>query len=231
MRVLAAAAVFAAVSVVGYPAAPAVVAAPSTCATLSGVVDGSQTCQIRRTEAGYTLNISFPVDYPDQQAILDYVGQTRDGFVNVAKTPGPQVKPYELDTSATKFSSSTPPRSTQSIVFKTFQDVGGAHPQTFYKSFNWDMDAHKPITIDTLFSAGAQPFPVILPIVQSELSKQSGLPVLIPPGVGLDPNTYQNFALTNDSLIFFFGQGEILPESAGALQVTVPRASIDAMLG
>jgi hypothetical protein len=211
-------------------AVPSAVAAPSTCATLSGVVDASQTCQIKRTEAAYTLDISFPVDYPDQQAILDYVGQTRDGFVNVAKNPGPQVKPYELDTTATKYSSTTPLRSTDSIVFKTFQDVGGAHPVTFYKSFNWDQNAHKPIAIDTLFNPGAQPFPVILPIVQGELTRQTGFPVLIPPGVGLDPNTYQNFAITNDALMFFFGQGEILPESAGALQVSVPRAALDSML-
>lgn len=230
MRALAAAAVFAAASVVGWPTAPSALAAPSTCASLSGMVDASQTCQIKRTEAGYTLDISFPVDYPDQQAILDYVRQTRDGFVNVAKSPGPQVKPYELDTTATKYSSSAPPRSTQSIVFKTFQDVGGAHPQTFYKSLNWDAVAHKPITIDTLFNPGAQPFPVILPIVQGELSRQTGLPVLILPGVGLDPNTYRNFAITNDALIFFFGQGEVLSESAGALQVSVPRASLDSML-
>lgn len=230
MRVLAAAAVLAAASMVGWPTTPNAVAAPSTCAALSGVVDASQTCQIKRTEAAYTLDISFPVDYPDQQAILDYVGQTRDGFVNVAKSPAPQIKPYELDTTATKYSSAVPPRSTSSLVFKTFQDVGGAHPQTFYKAFNWDQNARKPITIETLFNAGAQPFPVILPIVQSELTRQTGFPVLIPPGVGLDPDTYQNFAITNDALIFFFSQGVILPESAGALQVSVPRSAIDSML-
>jgi len=230
MRALAAVAVIAAVSAVGSPTAPTADAAPSTCASLSGVVDASQHCQIRRTDPGYSLDISFPVDYPDQQAILDYVTQTRDGFVNVAKTPTPQVNPYELDTTATKFSASTPQRSSQSIVFKTFQDVGGAHPQTFYKSFTWDQHARKPVTIENLFSPGTQPFAVIAPIVQGELSKQSGLPVIIPPGVGLDPNTYRNFAITDDALIFFFDQGVVLPESAGALQVSVPRAPIESML-
>ena len=52
----------------------------------------------------------------------------------------------------------------------------------------------------------------------------------MPPAAGLDPETYQNFAITNDSLIFFFSQGQVLPESAGAVQVTVPRAPIEAML-
>ena len=65
------------------------------------------------------------------------------------------------------------------MVFKTFQDVGGAHPQTFYKSFNWDQGYRKPITIDNLFREGTQPFPVIFPIVQSELEKQMGQPPAI----------------------------------------------------
>jgi hypothetical protein len=47
---------------------------------------------------------------------------------------------------------------------------------------------------------------------------------------GLDPSKYENFAITDDSLVFFFSQGELLPESAGALQVTVPRAPVDAMI-
>ena len=71
---------------------------------------------------------------------------------------------------------------------------------------------------------------MILPFVQSEVDKQSGQPVAIPPAVGLDPTKYENFAITNDALIFFFSQGELLPEAAGALQVSVPRGPVDAMI-
>ena len=42
--------------------------------------------------------------------------------------------------------------------------------------------------------------------------------------------TYENFAITNDTLVFFFGQGAILPESAGALSVTIPRGPVDRMI-
>ena len=230
MRLPVLAAVLAAVGAVSLPAAVIALAAPPKCSDMGGVVDSQQMCQIRDTEPGYALNINYPALYPDQKAMLDYISQTRDGFVNVAKGSGQHDTPYELDTTDTTYSSAVPPRGTQSVVFKTFQDVGGAHPQTFYKSFNWDEGLRKPITIDNLFSPGTQPFPVILPLVQSDLVKQSGQPVLIPPGVGLDPTTYKNFAITNDSLIFFFSQGEVLPESAGALQVTVPRAPIDSMI-
>jgi hypothetical protein len=232
MRIPTVALACAAAAALAWSSVPAASAAPPKCADLSGVVDGAQTCQIQAADPAYSLNISYPVDYPEFQAVYDYVKQTRDGFLNVAKMPGPHDMPYELETTATEFASDAPPRGTQSLVLKTYQDVGGAHPQTFYKTFNWDQGYRKPITIDNLFRAGTQPFPVILPAVQSELQKQSGpgQPVLIPPEIGLDPTRYANFAITNDALIFFFTQGEFLPEAAGAVQVSVPRGPVDAMI-
>jgi hypothetical protein len=211
-------------------AAPATVPALPTCADLSGILDAGQICRIQATDPAYSLTVNYPVDYPDQAAVIDYVEQTRDGFLNVANAPGPHEMPYELDTTTTRYGSVAPQRATQSVVFKTFQDVGGAHPQTYYRSFTWDQELRRPVTIDGLFRAGTDPFPVILPIVTSELEKQSGQQVAISPGVGLDPQTYRNFAVTDDALIFFFGQGELLPEAAGAVEVSVPRSPIAAMM-
>ena len=204
-------------------------AAPPKCADVSGVAVGP-TCQIRATEPAYTLSIDYPTDYPEPTAVVDYVKQTRDGFLNVAKSPEPRDMPYELDTTATEYNSALPPRGTQSVVFKTYQGVGGAHPQTYYKSFNWDQTYRKPITIENFFREGTQPFPLIYPVVQAELTKQLGQPVDISPGVGLDPSRYENFAITNDAIVFFFSQGVLLPESAGAVEVSVPRGPIDFMI-
>ncbi len=206
-------------------------AAPPNCSDLNGVVDANHVCQIQATDPGYSLDIAYPVDYPDVQPVFDYVKQTRDGFLNVAKSPDFRAMPYELETTPTEFSSSVAPHVIQSVVFKTYQGVGGAHPSTYYKSFNWDQGLRRPLTIDTLFRPGTAPLPVILPLVQAEVDKQLGQPADIPPQVGLDPAKYQNFAVTNDQLIFFFSQGDVLPEAAGALQVAIPRAPVDAMLG
>src|SRR5690349_18834532 len=127
-------------------AAPAA-AAPPKCSELGGALDASQICRIQADDPGYTLNIAYPSAYPDQQPVFDYIKQTRDGFLNVANMPGSRTMPYELETTATEYSSVAPPRGTLSVVFKTFQDVGGVRPQTFFKSFNWDQAARKPIQI------------------------------------------------------------------------------------
>lgn len=203
-------------------------AAPPKCADLSGVVDGGQMCRIQATDPAYTLSLTFPIDYPDQVAVADYIRQTREGFLNVAKAPGPKDMPYELETTATEYNSALPPRGSESVVFKTYQAVGGAKPQTFYKSFTWDQTSRKPIT--SLFREGTLPYPLIYPVVLADLIKQLGQPVDFPPSVGLDPSKYDTFAITNDAVIFFFDQGEILPEAAGALEVAVPRGPIDSMI-
>jgi hypothetical protein len=203
--------------------------APTPGATLPTSGPG-QTCQIQKSDPAYSLDIVYPLDFPDGKAVLAYVQQTRDGFLNVAKSGAPRDMPYELDTTMTQYNSAVPPRGTQSLVFKTYQSVGGAHPQTFYQAFNWDQAYRKPITIDNLFREGTAPFLLIFPVVQAEATKQFGEAATISPGVGLDPSKYQNFAITNDAIIFFFDQGELLPESTGAFSVSVPRGPIDSMI-
>lgn len=217
-------------------AAPAS-AAPPKCSDLKGNLIG-QNCVIQEADAGYNLKITYPAAYPDVQAVFDWVKQTRDGFLNVAKPSAARTMPYQLEVKPTEYNSAVPPRGAQSVVFKVFQDVGGAHPQTFYKAFNWDQTLRWPIVLDTggrektqpLFQPGANPWPIIFPLVQADLEKQMGTKPAIAPEVGLNPATYENFAIQNDSLLFFFGQGAILPESAGALQVTIPRAPVDRMI-
>ena len=46
------------------------------------------------------------------------------------------------------------------------------------------------------------------------------------PSTGLDPSHYQNFAITDDQLIFYFAPGEMLSALAGPAQASVPRNAI-----
>lgn len=228
MRILAAALLAAGVAV-GWTGAP-VAAAQSACNDLGGTVDAEQTCHVHVQNPTYTLDYTFPADYPDQQALTAYLTQTRDGFVNVAEMPGSWNLPYVLDAKGTGFRSGPPEGGTRSVAFEVYENVGGAHPQTWYKAFNWDVVKKAPITFETLFKPDAKPLDVIFPIVQSEVTRQLGVDVPISPTDGLDPTKYQEFAITDDSVIFYFGQGEIMAGAGGALQATIPRAAIAPML-
>jgi hypothetical protein len=128
-----------------------------------------------------------------------------------------------MDVSSQWFTSSTPAPGTQSVVLKLFQDVGGAHPVTWYKTFNYSLVQRREITFDTLFAPWSNPLVTVFPIVQRELERQTGLVGTISLGDGLDPRHYQNFAISDDSVTFFFSQGELLSSEAGAIAATVPR--------
>lgn len=238
----------------------AAVAAPKDyCADLKGGNTGS-TCEIQASDPGYKVDISIPLNYPDQKPIAEYISQTRDGFLNVAKSGAPRDTPYELTIKPTEYNSAIPPRGTQTVVFKVYQNVGGA-PQTKYKAFNWDQSYRKEI----IWTAAPDdkehtplwrvddPLKTVAPIVQAELQKQLAPPTPAQPGQPAaatpataetppppalpiapaalyNPENYQNFAVVNDGVIFFFDQGALLPDSAGALQVLVPRSAIDPMI-
>jgi hypothetical protein len=213
-----------------YWTAPSAAAAQSACAALAGAVGPEGVCTVHTTNPTYTMDLSFPDDYPDQQALTAYLTQARDGFINVSQMPGSYNLPYELDAKGSGYRSGPPTTGTRSVVFTMWQNVGGVHPQTWYKSFSWDLGKNAPITFDTLFKPGTKPLDVIYPAVEQYLQKQQGLIDGIPPNVGLDSAKYQNFALTDDSLIFFFGQGELFAESAGPIEASVPRATLAPLL-
>ena len=222
MRYLIASTALAAAALLGWPAA----AAPSSCAGLGGTVDATQMCRVHTTGPTYAITMTFPADYPDEQALIDYLSQNRDGFVNVAQTSGGRDQPYQMEASSDQRTSGQPPHNTRSVVLKLFQDVGGAHPSVWYKAFNYNLGTNQPITFDNLFAPGTTPLDTIFPIVQRDLERQTPLGATILPSTGNDPSHYQNFAITDDQLIFYFAPGEILPAFAGALQAQVPRNAI-----
>jgi hypothetical protein len=222
MRYLIAAAVLVTAALLGWPAA----AVPPSCASLGGTVEAGQLCHLHAAGPMYTLNMTFPADYPDQQPLTDYITQNRDGFMAVAQTSGPRDQPYQMEATTEQHSAGQPPHNTRSVVLKFFQDVGGSHTSTWYKTFNYNLATKQPITFDSLFAPGTSPLDALFPLVQRDLERQNALGAAILPSSGRDPSHYQNFAITDDQLIFYFAPGEMLPAFAGASQAQVPRNAI-----
>jgi Protein of unknown function (DUF3298) len=206
----------------------AIAGAQSACADLGGMVDPDQICHVRNATSSYQIDFSFPVDYPDQQALTDYLTQQRDQLVSwVAQHSGQRDWPYELTEQGTTYRSGTPALGTRSLVFAEMDDTG-AHPVTDYKAFNYDLGRHAPIAFDTLFKPGTKPLEVLNPIVQREVDKHGGPGALTLGDLGV--RAYQNFAITDDAVIFFFNQDGLLPHEDGPLDVSVPRAELASLL-
>jgi hypothetical protein len=212
------------------PQALQVAGVQSACPDLGGTIDTNHLCHVHTSGRGYMIDFSFPADYPDQPAISDYLGHIRDDFIkSVADTPERESL-HQLDVTAKVFRSGTPASGTQSVVFASYSESGGAHPVTSYEAFNFDLGKRVPITFDTLFKPDTNPLAVLDPIVQREMDlhwRGNGGPA---PQNTLGEKVYRDFAVTDDAVIFFIGQGAWLPEVAGPQRVSIPRTDLGAML-
>jgi hypothetical protein len=204
------------------------VATPSACTDLGGTVGPDQVCTVHAETPNYTIDMSFPVTYPDQRAVTDVLTRQRDQFVTTVEEPPVGDVAKALEIKPATYRSGAPDAGTESLVLEEYVNVGGAHPETYYDALTYDVGKKVPITFESLFKPGSDPVPVLDPIVEDALKNQL-------PGAPIDANPigvemYRNFAITDDAVIFFIGQGQWTVEAAGPQQVSVPRSELASIL-
>jgi hypothetical protein len=204
---------------------PGVAAAESACAALGGHVDSERSCELRDSAPGYLVEFSFPTDYPDQQSLADYLGPLKDDFVDFAGGPPPHDWPYTLTVTSATYRSGDAATGTQSLVLTMSQDAN-PRPVTWYQSFVYDLARGRPITLENLFAAGVDPMDVVYPEVRRELEKRWPPEVFATMVGEVDEDTFADFALTDDAVIFFFGQGRLLGHPDGPLEVSVQKDAL-----
>jgi hypothetical protein len=199
------------------------------CADLGGTVGAEPTCHIHTETSTYTIDIGYPLDYADQQALTDFVTHDRDQFVDFMAQTRPRDVPYGHTLKPHTYRSGASTSGTQSLVFEVYDDTG-THPVTGFKAFNYDLGARSAITLATLFKPGTDPVATLDPIVQRFMNKRRQSTLEPPPHNTLGTKVYQNFAITDDAIIFYIGQGMWLPEVDGPQRVPVPRSELAAVL-
>ncbi|OBI11878.1 hypothetical protein A5714_01545 [Mycobacterium sp. E2462] len=192
-------------------------------------VDADQMCHFEASGPGSDVTMVFPANYPDEPALIAYLTKVDNDYTGGRGAVSTGQPPTALKVTGSRYSSGAAQTGTQSVVTEIYQNMGGAHPLTWYKSFNYNAATRQVITFDSLFKAGTQPLPAVLPIVQKTLTDRYGPAVSIPPDTGLQPANYQSFAITDDAIVFFFDQNSLQP-ALEATQVSVPRSAVASML-
>ena len=127
-------------------AAPTTTAATSSaCTELEGTVGAAKICTVHTETPNYTIDMSFPVDYPDQDAVVDVLTDQRDEFIELVEEPPVRDVPKALDIKSKTFRSGAPGSGTESLVFEEYVNFGGAHPVTNYDALNFDLGKKTPI--------------------------------------------------------------------------------------
>lgn len=215
---------------------PPIARAVSQCDLLGGNVQSGRICHARDEQASYVVDIRYDTDYPDDGPVTDYLIRNRDDLINTARTSDGENLPYAMTVTSETFRSGQQTRTTVeygqpwhgtiTLVLKNFREDNKS-ALTKYKSFTFDYDANRPVTFDNLFVPGSNPIDAIYPAVATEMERQQvARKFRLSTSVGRNPDLYRNFAITDDSVIFFFDTSQIMPEEAGYFFAPVSRAKL-----
>jgi len=116
-----------------------------------------------------------------------------------------------------------------SIVYSVYVDTGGAHPNGYYISLNYDLKNNKEIALADVFGNQPDYLQKVSAYCVTDLTKQvtermgNTDGTWIKDGAGPTSENYSVFMVTNNSLIFYFSPYQIAPYVAGDFKVTMPR--------
>ena len=199
----------------------AVVGAVVIGVTACGPATADSTYHEHNETSQYTIDITYPLDYPDRKAVSDFVSADRAQFLDWVSELGSDMgsRRYSYHVDARTYRSARP--ETTSLVLRIENDTGAAHeahPATAFKSFTFDLATRTPLTFDTLFLADAEVVDLLEPLVRASHDA---------PMLELLASDCRNFALTDDAVIFFFGEGQLIPaDNTGPREISVPRSEL-----
>ncbi|MCC6802071.1 MAG: DUF3298 and DUF4163 domain-containing protein [Anaerolineae bacterium] len=184
-----------------------------------------------------TLNMS--VDYPLELAQDPLIANTIDPYIQQAKNDllqflmegfSPGSAQYALDIT---YETSQYSDTILTLIFTTYQYSGGAHGSTIIQTYTFDLANQNVIHLDDLFTNTGDALALIAPLVTDDLTEKLGDMLdagWLAQGSGTDPQNYQTFSLTPDSIIFYFQQYQVAAYAAGIQQVTIPLSALGSVL-
>lgn len=186
-------------------------------------------------QTGVTVDIDYPMldDEPAfvVQAIGDFVQALQAGFIqNYNDQPLSDLVsfPWEMvvDYEAFQYSDTI-----QSYNFTIYEYTGGAHGNTAFRTFNFNLNEEREITLDDLLDdAGLE---TVEPIARQQLQDRLGEMLdadWLEEGTAPNPQNYQHFVLTPEAIVFYFPPYQVAPYAAGTQSVAVPLSDLQHVL-
>jgi hypothetical protein len=184
--------------------------------------------------------IEIDINYPLEVAQYPFVEQTVDSFLtdirsqyigNFASTgadvysPGPWG--LYIDYEIVQFSPDV-----LSLKFTISDYTGGAHGNLYFQTYTFDLAQNRVLALSDLFQPGTDILGTLEPIVQQDLAAQLGEYAdtqMIQAGTS-SLDGYASFAVTPDTLVFYFAPYDVAAYAAGPQTVEIPLAQISGIL-
>lgn len=191
----------------------------------------------------FTFAANYPHDVAQQSPFAEavmrgYINEERANFWSNAMTgSSPEMfgpGPWTLEIGYETFYHSP---SVVSVLFNIYTYTGGAHPNTYFKTFTFDLESEVMYTLTGLFQMDMHPNEILAPIVRAELQETlADFPDFIEMGTEPYPegypqvDNYANWVLTEDSLVIYFPPYQVAPYVAGPQQVSIPLVDLKDVL-
>jgi Protein of unknown function (DUF3298) len=236
------------------PVTPLTEAVASTSPILGGVATSSNAYEYAEDMQYYTVDVVYPSHLPlsadaskkaeltMEQALSDDIVQfKKDGdFANLtpadAQTQGLDgTTKYAYGATYQQYQSS----STVSYVFLVYEDTLGAHPNSFYQTFTFDLQGNQ-LQLADLFKPNTSYLTVLSPLayqnVVAQLTQREGS---APAGDELDtvrmgtepsPEALQFYYIDGNTLHLLFPPYQVAAYAAGAFDVSIPMSQLSSIL-
>ncbi|MEP6985618.1 MAG: DUF3298 domain-containing protein [Chloroflexota bacterium] len=189
-----------------------------------------------------TVGVQVNVDYPLEMAQYPEAAKTIDAFIAdqqktfiASYTPDytlpAHVNNWGMDITNELYKYSD---DIQTVLFRVSFYTGGAHPNSGYTSFTFDVKKATELTLNDVFLNGKVPLDMIAKFAQDHLKKTLGdmedATMLEAGTTTSTPDNYKNWALTPTSIIFFFDPYQVAPYAAGPQKVEIPFTALKGQL-
>jgi len=197
------------------------------CYAKDGMWDAdTNTCVIT---VGVTVDVGYPLElaaYPEASAVIDaFIADQQQAFISSYApdyTLPSHVNNWWMGISHETYQFSDDIRS---VLFTTSFYTGGAHPNSGHTAFTFDVATGTQLQLADLFVGGSVPWDMISTLVQDDLNTrltEMTDAATIEAGTGMNPDNYQSWVLTPDSIIFFFDPYQVAAYAAGPQQSEIP---------
>lgn len=207
----------------------------TACFDKGGVWEDNE-CLIR---SSFELEIRYPLELIEYEIVAEtidaFVIEQKEIFLQYVNVPSAEMLPmsYAPWTLTMNYETTSHSDDILSIIYTISEYTGGAHPNSYYRTFTFNLAENTVITLEDLFVEGANPLEAIAPLVVADLTEQMGEfadAAWIESGTGENMENYRNFALTEDALIFYFPPYQVAAYAAGAFEVQIPLSELSDIL-
>ena len=118
---------------------------------------------------------------------------------------------------------------TISYVYTIIEDTGGAHPNTYFRTFTFDTSTGQSLDLGGIFTPGTKYLTLIstqaradLPAITKKISGYSDDSASITSGTQPEDDSFQNFAIDGNTLRIIFPPYQVGPYSLGTVVDPMP---------